>query len=409
MKRLLTALALGLSAPLAAQDLPAWRAVDATTGQIDDIAGLEQLASDFPDSASVRLRLLNAQLEAGEGEAALASLRWLAARGHVFGERARAQIPALIGPAHAEAARTYLARSPLIIAASTVHDEIPAEAGLIEGLYVVPTGRMMMATSVSRRSAFTGLPGLDWVETRLPSANALSGLIAAPDGLTIWIASANTAGAPDDPERFTGLIGLTGLVRESVYIPAPAGVTISDLAAGPDGTVYASDPTGGGIYRAKTGATALEALVPPGTFRSPQGLAVSADGARLYLSDYRYGLAVVDLASGAVTRLASDVEAALDGVDGLWLYGGELIAVQNGTSPMRISAFRLSDDGTRITARRILEQAHPDWTEPLGGSIALGALHYVATGQWDRYDKGTLREGAEALPTVIRRLPLAPR
>jgi hypothetical protein len=92
----------------------------------------------------------------------------------------------------------------------------------------------------------------------------------------------------------------------------------------------------------------------------------------------------------------------------LWLYGNQLIAVQNGTSPMRISAFRLSDDGTRITGHRVLEQAHPDWTEPLGSSIADGALYYVATGQWDRYDKGVLREGMTAQPTVIRRLPLEP-
>jgi hypothetical protein len=56
----------------------------------------------------------------------------------------------------------------------------------------------------------------------------------------------------------------------------------------------------------------------------------------------------------------------------------------------------------------VLEQAHPEWTEPLGGSIAVGKLYYVATGQWDRYDKGALREGMDAISTVIRRLPLAP-
>ena len=103
------------------------------------------------------------------------------------------------------------------------------------------------------------------------------------------------------------------------------------------------------------------------------------------------------------------ISAIIAGVDGLWLHEGELIAVQNGTSPMRISAFRLSDDGTRIIGYRVLEQAHPDWTEPLGGSIADGALYYVATGQWDRYDKGALRDGMAPIPTVIRRLPLAMR
>lgn len=403
------ALALFLAAPLAAEEPPAWRAVDAATGQVTDVAGLEQLARDFPDSSSVRVRLLTAQLAAGEGGAALASLRWLRERGHVFGAGAQAQIPARIGAAHADAARALLILTPDVIAASTAAEQVPAEAGLIEGLLVVPTGRIMMASSVSRRSVFTKLPGLDWVETPLASANAVSGLVMASDGKTIWIASANIAGAPDDPQRFTGLIGLTGFVRDSLHIPAPAGVAVSDLTAGPDGTVYASDPMGGGIYLARPVAGALGTLIAPGTLRSPQGLAVSADGARLYVSDYRYGLAVVDLASGAVRRLAADVEVALDGVDGLWLYGRELIAVQNGTSPMRIVALGLSDDGTRIVSRRVLEQAHPEWTEPLGGSVAMGALHYIATGQWDRYEAGALRKGMPPIPTVIRKLPLAPR
>ncbi len=409
MKLLAAALLLGLAAPLGAQDVAAWRAVDAATGQIADVAGLEQLARDFPDSASVRLRLLNAQLEAGEGEGALASLRWLAARGHVFGERARAQIPALIGPAHAETARGLLIRAPEVRAASTISDDIPASAGLVEALFVPPGNEGAMATSVSNKSIFVNGAGAEWVEVPIPRAHALSGIASAPDGSIGWIASAPIDNSPADPARFTGLIGLTGDFDALEFIAAPSGVLVSDLAAGPDGRIFASDPQGGAILHARRGAEKLAFLVGPGTLRSPQGLAVSEDGARLYVSDFRYGLAVVDLASGAVTRLASDVPAALDGVDGLWLHKGELIAVQNGTSPMRISAFRLSDDGTRIIGHRVLEQAHPEWTEPLGGSIADDALYYIATGQWDRYDKGSLRDGVEALPTVIRRLPLAGR
>ena len=409
MRALAAALALCLSPQLAAEAPPAWSAVNAATGQIADVTGLEQLARDFPDSASVRLRLLNAQLEAGEGEAALVSLRWLAARGHVFGAGAQAQIPQLIGVAHAEAARALLIPAPEVLAASTVHDEIPASAGLIESVFVRPDGEPGFATSVSRRSLFVRFSQGDWREIAVPRSWALSGVASPPDGESAWVASANIDGAPEDAARFTGLIELPGDVDDLIYRPAPAGVAVSDLAVGPDRMVYASDPIGGGVYRLRPYATALEALVPPGTFRSPQGLAVSVDGARLYLSDYRYGLAWVDLAGGAVTRLASDVEAALDGIDGLWLHRGELIAVQNGTSPMRISAFTLSEDGQRITGHRVLEQAHPDWTEPLGGSIAGDALYYVATGQWDRYDKGTLREGMAAIPTVIRKLPLAPR
>jgi hypothetical protein len=409
MRLLAAALLLALAAPLGAQGLPVWRSVDASTGEIAEVSGLEQLARDFPDSANVRLRLLNAQLAAQQAEAALASLEWLAARGHVFGERARAQIPQLIGPASAAQAGALLRPSAEIIAASDVAATVPAEAGLVESVVSPVAGEVFLVTSITEQTVFQGSPDGTWQRGDISGAGDLSGMVADEARNIGWIASGNIDGSEEDEPRLSGLIRKAAIPADTVLIPAPEGVTLSDLALGPDGTVFASDPLGGGIYRLAPDAKRIEVLVGPGTFRSPQGLAVSCDGRRLYLSDYRYGLAVIDLATLAVSRLASDVPAALDGVDGLWRHGDELIAIQNGASPMRISAFRLSDDGTRIIGHRVLEQAHPEWTEPLGGSIATDALYYVATGQWDRYDKGILREGMTAVPTVIRRLPLAPR
>ncbi|MBA4046040.1 MAG: hypothetical protein C0471_16715 [Erythrobacter sp.] len=408
MKRLLAALALSLCAPLNAQDLPAWRAVDASTGQIDDIAGLEQLARDFPDSTSVRLRLLNAQLAAQQGEAALTSLSWLAERGHVFSERARAQIPQVIGPDYAVWASALLLAEASVIAASDVAATVPAEAGLVESVLSPVPGEVFLVTSITEQTVYLRSPDGSWTRGDIAGANDLSG-IAADDVRNLgWIASGNLDGSEERDQGQSGLIRKVASRADTVMLAAPDGATLSDLAVGPDGAVYASDPMGGGIYTVAPDARQITELTAPGTFRSPQGLAVSEDGRLLYLSDYRYGLAMIDLATGAVSRLASDVPAALDGIDGLWRHGNQLIAVQNGTSPMRISTFTLSDDGARITGHRVLEQAHPEWTEPLGGSIADGALFYVATGQWDRYDKGVLREGMTALPTVIRRLPLEP-
>ena len=270
-------------------------------------------------------------------------------------------------------------------------------------------GEVFLVSSVTERAIYVRSPDGEWQRGVIERADDLSGMVADDIRNAGWIASGNIDGSSDSEPRLSGLIRKAASAEETAFIGAPTGVTLSDLGLGPDGAIYASDPMGGGIYGVPAEGVMLEVLVPPGTLRSPQGLAVSADGARLYVSDYRYGLAMVDLASGDVSRVSSDVPAALDGIDGLWLHGKELIAVQNGVSPMRISAFALSDDGTRITGHRILEQAHPEWTEPLGGSISDGALYYIGTGQWDRYDKGVLREGMEAIPSVILRLPLNER
>lgn len=405
VKVALAAIALSFAAPIEAQTDTSWRAVDAETGKIADIGGLEALADAFPDSGSVRLRLLNAQINAGEADAALATLEWLQARGYVFSATAQAQIPRLIGEEHAEAAGALLVPEAQAIEASEVIATVPAEAGLIESVLAPENEELLVVSSITGNAIHIFVDG-EWIAAPIPDASDLSGLVSEPDDSIGWVASANLDGSDDPEPLFTGLMGMRGDFSNPVLVPAPDGAAVSDLTIGPDATVYASDPLGGGIYKKPVGATQLEVLVPPGTFRSPQGLALSADGSRLYVSDYRYGLAVIDLVSGAVSRLASDVTAILDGVDGLWLHEGELIAVQNGTSPMRISAFALSGDGLRITGARTLEQSHPGWTEPLGGSIKDGALVYVATGQWDRFVKGMPADGKPSIPTQIRRLPL---
>ena len=97
MLRVLVAfIAFGLASPGIAGDGPEWRAIDETTGQIRDVDGLEQLARDFPDSGSVRLRTLQPLLAAGEVEKVIEALEWLYDRGYVFSGVAQEQIPKLL-------------------------------------------------------------------------------------------------------------------------------------------------------------------------------------------------------------------------------------------------------------------------------------------------------------------------
>jgi hypothetical protein len=384
-----------------------WRPVDADTGQIRDVEGLEQLARDFPNSGSVRLRLLQPLLEAGETDRLIETLRWLNERGYVFGEVSQKQIPQLVGEEYADEARTLLIEEPTVIEASEVIATVPVEAQLVESVLVDPAyGRLIVSTVHSRAVMVIGNMG-QLVPMTLTGADNLSGLAASPDRDHIWVASGNIDGSERDPDRFAGLMSVRPGTGDRSRIVAPDGVNPSDLAVGADGTFYASDPIGGGVYMAGTGDERLRPLVAPGTFRSPQGLAVSDDGSKLYVSDYRYGIAIVDLSTGEVHRLASDVPAILDGVDGLWLHEGDLVAMQNGTSPMRISAFKLSEDGKRVVSARVLEQAHSGWTEPLGGSVSGDALIYVATGHWDRYVQGEPISAKPPTTTDIRKLDLS--
>ena len=132
----------------------------------------------------------------------------------------------------------------------------------------------------------------------------------------------------------------------------------------------------------------------------------SADGRRLYVSDYGQGLAIVDLADGSVAAARMRTSTTmLDGIDGLTAWRGGLIAIQNGTSPRRILFLRLSRDGSRIAAVRVLESNHPDWGEPTLGFVRGNEFLYVADAQWERYGAGGALQG-EGPPraTAIRAL-----
>ena len=384
--------------------MPAWQPVDAETGKIRDLAGMEALAKAFPDSSSVRLRLLNAQLEAGDGAAMLDTLRWLNARGYVFGEVARGQIPKLIGEEFAATATQLLLPPTQPVERSEVVWTIPAKAGLIESLIVDVENDRMAATSVTTRSLWGVTPQGDWRDVAPAGSDNLSGIVYDRETHEIWVASGNVDQSQDEKVYFSGLI--SALHPQERRFAAPSGVTLSDLHYSGDGTIFAADPIKGGLYFLGPERESIETLIAPGLLRSPQGSVTSADGTRLYVSDYRYGIAIVDLASGAISRLASNVPVMLDGIDALFRKGNALIAIQNGVSPMRISQFNLSGDGTRVTGHAVLERAHREWTEPLGGYLGETALYYVGNGQWDKYVAGQPAEGREPDPVQIRRLPL---
>ncbi|WP_324827297.1 SMP-30/gluconolactonase/LRE family protein [Qipengyuania zhejiangensis] len=391
----------------AAQDFATeWRAVGTETGALGEIADLERLARDFPDSGSVRLRLLSAQVSAGEFEGALSTLEYLYARGYVFSEAGQAQIGKLMAPVGAGRIAERLRATAEPIERSELVATVPAIAELPESVVRDPVTGRLLVTTVVGRSVYGVNPQGAWSEFNPLDSDNLSGIVRSPATGEFWVASGDIDQSDDALPAFAGLIKLGADGAKPVRLAAPAGGAPSDLAVSADGTFYASDPLSGAIYRGREGDASLGILVPAGTLRSPQGLAISADGTKLYVSDYRYGIAIVALTGGKIARLSTELPVLLDGIDGLWRHGNELVGVQNGTSPMQIVALQLSDDSMSVVGHRVLERSHREWTEPLSGSLDGDALLYIANGQWDMFVAGKRLEGKPPRTTQIRSLPL---
>jgi sugar lactone lactonase YvrE len=160
-----------------------------------------------------------------------------------------------------------------------------------------------------------------------------------------------------------------------------------DLLVAENGDVLVTDGLGSGIYRIRAGSDAIEELVAPGVFRSPQGLAYGPGG-RLYVADWGHGLYWID-AEGRRHEMVGPADVPLIGIDGLVMRGREIIVTQNGIEPHRVSRLELDPSGDRVTAGRILDMNDPEFAEPTLGVLVGDAFYFIGKSQWGLYDEKT--------------------
>ncbi len=182
---------------------------------------------------------------------------------------------------------------------------------------------------------------------------------------------------------------------------------LGDMTVAPGGDVFVSEAVTGAVYTIRPGGAQLEVLVPPGTFVSPQNPAVAADARRLFVADYLRGIGVVDLTTRQVTWMSHPPEVAVSGIDGMYLAGDSLIAVQNGTEPNRVVRFRLDPTQTRILRWEPLDSSSPGLGVPTHGVVVGRDFFFIANSGWDRLaDDGTQKPDAHPTPSQVRRVPL---
>lgn len=289
-----------------------------------------------------------------------------------------------------------------LAAADVPETTIPAEFGLVEGVAWDNRSQQMFASAVED-GALLVREGDRWRRAVLPYSTAgLFGMAIDQRRGILWMAS-GIAGPTRNKTGFRGLIGVTSQGFEPVgKIGLPAADTQAqpgDVAVGPDGSVYVSDGAVGGVYLCKRDCTELAPLVPPATFRSAQGLAVSRDGRTLYVADYDRGLFRVDLKKPAGAMLVAPV----NGIDGLVRDGDALIAIINGDGRKVV---RLTFDASGAVSQELLATpAGPG--DPTLGAIVERRLVYVADSQWDRFDAAGKSTGP-AREIHIRAIALPP-
>jgi sugar lactone lactonase YvrE len=234
------------------------------------------------------------------------------------------------------------------------------------------------------------------------------GMRLGPDG-GLWFASAaipEYAAIDDDSAGSTGLYRLdldSGQVTARAVLPKhDEPRVLGDLVFADDNTIYATESLTGALYRYTISSNELLEVIAPGSLRSMQGLVLDDSKQFLYVSDYVGGLFRVRLSDYTIERVTSTGPVSLFGIDGLYRYGNELIAIQNGIRPNRVAAFTLGADGTSITGSRIIARNLPEFDEPTLGTIVGDDFLFVANSHWNRFDRDANLPDGLSGPIVLR-------
>jgi len=196
----------------------------------------------------------------------------------------------------------------------------------------------------------------------------------------------------------------TGMMKREIRVSdSPA--LFGDLELAANGAAYASDSLTPRIFSYADGE--FQPTIEDPRFVNLQGIALDERNNRLFVADYLAGLFVVDLKTAEAARIDNPSNAHLGGIDGLYLYKGDLIGIQNGTSPQRIVRIDLDKKGMTAKSLTVLQQALAEWSEPTHGVVDGDTFYYIATSNWPAYDdEGDLREGASLEPLRIMSVPL---
>ncbi len=234
-------------------------------------------------------------------------------------------------------------------------------------------------------------------------------LVASADGLVLTAVVNNQLAYEKTSEKPASAAFV------ALDLPSGAVRSRSEIAGGPsllgdvefDGrVVYASDSLTPRVFALAAGGAPTVLAADP-RFVNLQGLALDRKKHRLFVADYLAGLFVIDLKSNAVSSIANPADAHLGGIDGLYLYKGDLIGVQNGTTPQRI--VRIDLDRKGVTARKltVLQQALPEWNEPTHGFLDGDTFIYIATSNWPAYgEDGKPIEGEKLAPLRLMSVDL---
>ena len=177
------------------------------------------------------------------------------------------------------------------------------------------------------------------------------------------------------------------LIRKYELGPNPRHL-LNDIALNAEGDVFVTDTASGEIFTVMHEKDELEIFIPAGRFESPNGIAISNDGRKLFISDMPFGVYGVDLQTKQSERLPQSVGISPSGSDGFYFYDNSLIGIINIVSARngRVARFYLGASAKAVTHAAVLDCNHPLYQWPTTGVVVGNSFFYIANSQFGTFN-----------------------
>ena len=366
---------------------------------------LKEFMNESPDSL---LEVARAEIHAGELEDAAHNVQQFARMGQSTDllETSKEFAPLRDQTGFAEIQRTMKANRISIAIASTAFPLSDAKL-LAEDLDYDSHAKQFLVTSVRENKVVATANGVVHDFAKAPDDWPMLAIKIDSKRALVWATEVAMQGFVFAPQSDWGRSAVLcydlrngKLLRR---IEGPHGSALGDLVLTENGDVIVSDGDGGGVYRVLPQTDTLERL-DNGDFVSPQTATMHPDGKHVFVPDYVRGIGILELRTKRVQWVSAEGKFALNGIDGLYFDRGKLLAVQNGTSPERVVAFRLNPTLTRIESEKMIERSTATLGDPTHGVIVDDDFYYIANSGWDTIDEhGNLKPGAKpSAPEIMR-------
>jgi sugar lactone lactonase YvrE len=366
--------------------------------------------------ADIVYRLAKVEAALGNRDAALDWLTIYSKSGLTFADPA--SDPDLAPLKESAAFKTVLERianARKSISTSTTFLTLPEKDLISEDLAYDPVAGRFYISSVRHRKILSADKNGKFAEFVAEEQPGIWGILAVhvdAKRRCLWASTAATAESAGYNAADEGRSALlkysldSGALLKRYDVKTDGKHVLGDMTVSSAGDVFASDGYGA-VYWVDHVHDTLEVLVDKGTFRSPQTPALSPDEHRLFIPDYSRGISILDLKTKQVKLLEHPSELSLGGIDGLYLAGRTLIAIQNGTAPNRVIRMSLDPSLTRALRWETIECNWAGLGAPTHGVVAGREFYFLANSGWDRLgDNGALKPGAAFDSPTIQRMAL---